>query len=181
VAVLAFALSGCEAGSKSASPEYYAIHFEVSQKADGAVSVAGETDLPDGTQIDGLVSKPGPADGAVDRAVLIGSTEEDPVSAPIKEGKFTLNLVRVLANSCGIQPPCGPFPGGRYLLLLDARTPRGPVGNGHTTFEDPRYLATTHGTARFTGIEIAKDVTLAPIHLCLDASGERHEGTCGVT
>ena len=180
VAALAtVSLSACETGSKSAPNEYYSIDLHWSQAPNGGVILTGDTDLPDGSQIDALITRADKPEEAVDRAVLIGSTAEQPLSKPVKNGGFTIDVVRVLVNSCGLQPPCGPFPAGTYHLLVDARTPAGPIGgNGLTVFDDPRYLSTTHGVGGFTGLEIFREVTLQPIQTCLDGKGEQRDGGC---
>ena len=177
IAVVVAAISGCDTGSKDAAAEYFTVHYTWTQTASGGLVLRGETDLPNGSQIDALLSTDTTADQAVDHAVLIGSTEGGPASRPVRDGVFTIPLDRVLTNTCGVQPPCGPFATGRYLLLIDAKTPD-VAPTSVTMFDDPRYLSVTHGVAGFTGIEIADHISLKLIQLCLDADGNQREGGC---
>ncbi|MFN2567976.1 MAG: hypothetical protein ABR564_00015 [Candidatus Dormibacteria bacterium] len=177
-------LTGCETGSRDVTPEYFSVHVSWKQDALGRVIVSGETDLPDRSQIDGLVSRASGVDRAVEEAVLAGSTIEVG-SAAVSAGKFSIALNKVLSNSCGPRPPCGPFAAGSYLLLVDARTPDAIATGGPLIFDDPRYLSRTHGVRGFTGIEISERVQLRPIQLCIDAAGEQQrdgaehpEGAC---
>jgi hypothetical protein len=195
IVLVACLLSGCELGSRTVVPEYYTIDYHVSQTPSGGVIVSaqrGQSDLPDGIEIDVLVTRASSAGAAVDQAVLIGSTEEQPLSKPVKNGGFTISATRVLVNSCGLQPPCGPFPAGEYHLLIDVRTPDTAVvggggGNGFGGFgadqisvlDDPRYLSQTHGVHQFPGLEIFKPVQLSAIQSCLDGQGGQHDtGGC---
>lgn len=194
VAVIACLLSGCETGSKTVVPEYYTIDYHASQTPSGGVIVSaqrGQSDLPDGIEIDVLVTRASSVDSAVDQAVLIGSTEEQPLSRPVKNGGFTISATRVLVNTCGLQPPCGPFRAGAYHLLIDVRTPDTAVlGGGGSGFggfgadqisvlDDPRYVSQTHGVHQFPGIEIFKPVDLSAIQSCLDTNGGQHDtGLC---
>jgi hypothetical protein len=180
VAIVVGALASCETGSKDVTPEYYTIDYTWSQDPDGGLTIKGQTDLPDSSEIDALLSKATPqnVDRAVEMAVLVGSTVELG-SKQVRDGSFTIKLARAVPNSCGPQPPCGPFPGGQYMLLIDAKTPDFFAGGGPTTVDDPRYMPTTHGVQGFTGIEIAKEITLRPINICIGENGAEGQGSCG--
>lgn len=179
IALVGLSLCACDPGSRSISEAVYTIDYKWSQSPTGTVVITGRTDLPDGTQVDGLVTKRGDPAGFVNGAVLNGTTTSlfsQPVRRPSDAssdfGTFKISLAQAVAETCHGLPPCGPFPAGDYYIVLDAHTPRVDA-QGISTYQDPRFMAATHGYGGFPGIEIVARATLKPILVRIDKDGHQ--------
>ncbi|MHB8509862.1 MAG: hypothetical protein ACYDGR_14655 [Candidatus Dormibacteria bacterium] len=173
-------LSACDGGSRSFVEDYYRLDVSWKQDSLGRVGVLGKTDLPEGSEIDVILTTSPDPKKAIDGAVMNGSTRSPgsfPVAKPKdnKHAEYSNYLVvvdHVLAETCKRQPPCGPFPAGTYYLLVNAKTPHENLA-GVTTYQDPRYLDQVHGYNAFAGLEIFKKVQLHAINLHMDENGHQ--------
>lgn len=171
-------LVACDPGSRNVPIEYYNISFSISQGIGGVVLVKGQTDLPAGTRVDALVTIAASVDGAADQAVLVGSTSGPDSFAvrartdatPGSLDVFQITLSTVVAYTCHLQPPCGPFPAGDYHLLLDIPTPVDSAG-GPSSLDDKRFQTHMHGFSGGSGLEIFQPVHLNAISRYIDKDG----------
>lgn len=177
VVVVATLFAGCDGGSKTFGVNYYNVSFTVVQDPSGAVSLIGDTDLPDNTVMEGIIATSADPARAQETAMLSGSTRS-PGSQPVKKAPgqehatFKLVIANALTATCNHQPPCGGFPAGAYHLILDARTPHDDTAE-FTTYKDPRFRERTNGFTGFAGVEIVKPVQLKKIQLMVDADGHQ--------
>lgn len=172
------ALAGCDGGSKTFALNFYNVDYQVSQDAAGAVTISGNTDLPEaGSFMEALIATSADPKKAQDTAVLSGSTRS-PGSMPLKRapGKdradFTLVIANALTGTCNHQPPCGPFTAGTFYLVLDVKTPHDATAET-TTYHDPRFRDQTSGFTGFPGIEIVKPIQLKEVKLKVDSEGHQ--------
>lgn len=170
------AVAACDPGTRSVGVEFYNLKYSLSQSPDGGVLVTGTTDLPPGTPIYAVLTSASRVQQAVDDAVMLGSTDSPGSSAPAvprhpgDPTPFRILIRTVVANTCHLVPPCGPFPAGTYHLLLDVKNPPDTAG-GPSALEDPHYVTHTHGLDGFAGLELWRAVSLNPIPLYLDRTG----------
>jgi hypothetical protein len=167
------ACSACDTGSRALTPQFYTFHVDsVQQSRGGAITVAGTTDLPDNTEVDAILATAGPATHAAQRAVLSGTTATLGGQA-VTRHHFRVVLEQALTLTCHETPPCGPFPAGRYLLVLDAAVPTDLAQSGPDVLSDPRYLAVANGLRGQSALETTKTLDLHPIGIRVDDDGHQ--------
>lgn len=170
----ALLLCSCDPGSKDYSKGFYNLNYTITQRAGGAVVISGTTDLPQNTLIEVLVTTTSQAALAQQAAVLSGTSHSVASRAVDKDGNFTVVADQALTGTCHQLPPCGPFPAGNYWVLVAAQTPHGTGTDPQvTTYQDPRFVAATHGFVGFPGLEIIRQMKLTAMAVHVDKDGRQ--------